>query len=301
MINQLEIQDEELQSVISALLISGQDIYNEVKSGNGLDFLKNTNESGDDQLELDVIADECFQKHISEKTNVRFILSEERPKLVEYGTGPYSIALDPLDGSKSALVGIPSGAIFCVFNQPQNISDFNGQNVVSGGFFVFGINLEVYLSLKGKAFKGLWKSNSWSFIPLQKMPHKKMFAINVSNLSKWDKWLQNHYTTLVNKEGADGKSFNIRWYASMVSEVKRLILQGGIFSYPSDSREGYSNGHLRLVYEAIPMAYLIESIGGASTNGDMSILNVQVHEHHQKTAVFLGEKQLITDIEKSKN
>ena len=89
----------------------------------------------------------------------------------------------------------------------------------------------------------------------------------------------------------------MRWYASMVAEIKRLIIQGGIFIYPGDRREGYANGHLRLIYEAIPMAYLVHSLGGQSSNGDQSILDIKVSEAHQKTLVFLGNKDLIKRIE----
>jgi len=132
------------------------------------------------------------------------------------------------------------------------------------------------------------------------MPTKKMIAINASNRTKWNPWLQDYFDGLINHEDENGNSFNLRWYASMVSEIKRLLLEGGIFSYPSDKRPGYVKGHLRLVYEAIPMSYVLAAVGGKSSNGDASILALQTTELHQKTPVFLGEAALITEMEKAK-
>ena len=297
-----DIKDSELQCILDALLVAAVQIHEEVKSGNGLDVTAVSNVSGDSQLTLDVLADSYFQDTLASNTQVRYIVSEERPNLVAYGNGDYSVSLDPLDGSKSAAVGIPPGAIFGVFKDAQDISDFNGQHIVMGGFFVFGINLEVYFSLHGAATTGVWDActNSWTFRALPAMPTKKMIAINASNRTKWNPWLQDYFDGLINHEDENGNSFNLRWYASMVSEIKRLLLEGGIFSYPSDKRPGYVKGHLRLVYEAIPMAYVLAAVGGKSSNGDASILALQTTELHQKTPVFLGEAALITEMEKAK-
>ena len=92
----------------------------------------------------------------------------------------------------------------------------------------------------------------------------------------------------------------MRWFASMVSDMKRMVLQGGLFAYPSANIKGYEDGKLRLVYEAIPMSFLIEAMGGASTNGDQSLLEMPVEQLHQKTAVFIGEKSKIAALEADK-
>ena len=148
--------------------------------GNGLDLTAASNASGDSQLNLDIIADTYFQDAIASTTQVRYIISEERPNLQSYGKGEYSVSLDPLDGSKSAAVGIPPGAIFGVFKDAQQISDFNGKHIVMGGFFVFSINLELYFSLHGTATKGVWDAdtNRWKFSALPAMPTKKMLTSN---------------------------------------------------------------------------------------------------------------------------
>lgn len=292
----------EIGTICNSLFKSAETIYTELKSGSGLEFANTTNASSDEQIQLDVFADQCFQKNIAHDTNVKYILSEERPNLIQYGDGQYSLALDPLDGSKSAIVGIPSGAIFGIFEQANSISDFNGSKIVCGGFFVFGINLEVYFAIQNEAIKGVWNSQQscWQMTTIDQLPSAKMFSINASNKAKWENWLQEFYHQLMHEEDEHGKSYNLRWYASMVSEIKRLVIQGGLFAYPSDKRKGYANGHLRLVYEAIPMSYLIQSIGGNSTDGFQSILEKEVTELHQKTPVFIGDKTLIQEIENIK-
>lgn len=295
----MKIEETEIFEICKSLFSSSVKIYKELKNGGELKFSKTTNESNDEQLVMDIFADKCFQDDLKNNPNVKFILSEERPGLVKYNEGKFSITLDPLDGSKSALVGIPSGAIFGIFENTNGITDFCGKNIVASGFFVFSINLEVYFSLNNLAYKGIWNDDKakWKFANLENIPEGKMFSINPSNKVKWDNWLLSFYDKLVDNEDENGKSYNMRWYASMVSDIKRLIIQGGLFAYPRDNRPGYQNGLLRLVYEAIPMAYLIKTLGGSSTDGFNSLLEVEVKELHQKTPVFIGNESLISEIE----
>lgn len=292
-----------LDGIYAALFSAAEVIYAELKKGAGLKFATSSNESGDDQIELDVIADEAFFEALRKDENVRYVVSEERPGLNKISEGPYSVALDPLDGSKSALVGIPSGAIFGVFKNADKAKDFHGRNIISGGFFVFGMNLEAYFADGGDVYKGIFDQDKseWAILAIEGgLPSADVLAINGANQTVWDEWLQNHYASLLDTHNGRVKPHNMRWYASMVSDIKRLVLQGGIFAYPSANREGYENGHLRLVYEAIPMSFLIQAMGGASTNGDVSLLEVEVETLHQKTPVFIGESSKIAAVEKAK-
>ena len=293
----------ELTGIYAALFAAGEAIYAELKKGAGLKFAASGNESGDDQLELDIIADEAFFKTLSQDKHVRYVVSEERPGLSKLSDGPYSIALDPLDGSKSALIGIPSGAIFGVFENADVAKDFNGSNIISGGFFVFGMNLEAYFADGPDVYKGIFdqENKAWDIVALpDPMPSADVLAINGANQLVWDGWLQDHYLSLLDTKNGTVKPHNMRWFASMVSDLKRLLLQGGIFAYPAANRKGYENGHLRLVYEAIPMSFLIKAMGGASTDGDQSLLKKPVTELHQKTAVFIGNADKIAAIEAAK-
>lgn len=288
------IRDSSLLSINQSLLKAAHSIYKELKSGNSLVNLKTSNASHDTQIALDVFADHQFKKELKVNKGIKYILSEESPEFLKYGSGELSIAIDPLDGSKSAMVGIPSGSIFGVFKDVNEISDFSGKHILSSGFFVYGINLEVFLCYHQNVYKGVFdpEKSHWNFENLMDWPDNKMIAINASNQYQWDEWLQDFYNELIN-----GEKYNMRWYASMVTEVKRLIMQGGVFAYPADKRKSYEHGHLRLIYEAIPMAYLIHHLGGSSSNGQKSLLDVDVLALHQKTPVFLGNKQLIAQIE----
>jgi len=293
----------ELNGIYTALFAASQTIYAELKKGAGLKFAASGNESGDEQIELDIIADEAFFKTLSQDKHVRYVVSEERPGLNKLSDGPYSIALDPLDGSKSALIGIPSGAIFGVFENANEAKDFHGGNIISGGFFVFGMNLEAYFADGPDVYKGIFdqETGEWDIVALpDPMPNADVLAINGANQLVWDKWLQAHYLSLLDTKNGTVKPHNMRWFASMVSDLKRLLLQGGIFAYPSANRKGYENGHLRLVYEAIPMSFLIHAMGGSSTDGDQSLLKAPVTDLHQKTAVFIGNADKIAAIEAAK-
>jgi len=296
-------QIEHMDGIYAALFAAGENIYAVLKKGTGLKFATSSNESGDDQLELDVIADEAFFETLSKDDHIRYVVSEERPNMVKLSDGPYSVALDPLDGSKSALVGIPSGAIFGVFTSVDDEPDFNGKNIISGGFFVFGMNLEVFFADGDKVYSGLFDQDlkTWHVTPIEGgLPHSNVLSVNASAQREWEPWMQAHFQDLLDPKGGTRKPHNVRWYASMVSDMKRCVLQGGMFLYPSSTRKGYENGHLRLVYEAIPIAFMIHAMGGSSSNGNVSFMEAPVTTLHQKTPVFIGEKAEIEAVEAAK-
>jgi fructose-1,6-bisphosphatase I len=296
-------QRSNLDGIYDALFAASEVIYAELKKGADLKFATSSNESGDDQLELDVFADEAFFKTLSQDPNVRYVVSEERPDMVKISDGPYSIALDPLDGSKSALVGIPSGAIFGIWEDAETAEDFSGKNIISGGFFVFGMNLEAYFADGKNVYRGIFNqtTSDWTILPIEgDLPSANVMSLNACNQTMWPQWMKDYYTGLFMSADGTPTPHNMRWYASMVSDIKRLVLQGGLFAYPGAHRKGYEHGHLRLVYEAIPMSFLIHAMGGSSTNGDVSLLAAPVETLHQKTPVFIGEASKISAIEAAK-
>lgn len=295
-------QLENMDGIYAALFAASEKIYAELKKGSGLKFATSSNESGDDQIELDVIADEAFFETLSQDPFCRYVVSEERPDMIRTSDGPYSVALDPLDGSKSALIGIPSGAIFGVWKNADAAPDFHGGNIISGGFFVFGMNLEVFFADGDKVYKGQFDQTSgdWTLLSIPGgMPSADILAINGQMQQVWDTWLQTYVHEVT--KATDGQTpYNMRWFASMVSDMKRMVLQGGLFAYPRANFKGYEEGKLRLVYEAIPMAFLIHAMGGSSTNGDMSLLEMPVEKLHQKVPVFIGDKAKIAALEAAK-
>jgi len=296
-------QRDNLGGIYAALFSASETIYAALKKGSGLKISTTSNESGDDQLELDVFADEAFFETLRTDPNVRYVVSEERPDMVKMSDGPYSIALDPLDGSKSALVGIPSGAIFGIWENAETAKDFSGKNIIGGGFFVFGMNLEAYFADGPNVYKGIFdqSTSTWTILPIEgTLPSADVMSLNACNQTMWDDWMQDYYISLFKDADDTPRPHNMRWYASMVSDIKRLVLQGGVFAYPAAKRKKYEQGHLRLVYEAIPMSFLIHAMGGSSTNGDMSLLKAPVQTLHQKTPVFIGEAHKIAAIEAAK-
>ena len=173
-----------LDGIYEALFAASEVIYAELKKGSGLKFSTSSNESGDDQLELDVIADEAFFETLSKDPNVRYVVSEERPDMEKISDGLYSVALDPLDGSKSALVGIPSGAIFGVWEDASVAAEFSGKNVVAAGFFVFGMNLEAYFADGSNVYKGQFDqaTSQWTIMPIEgDLPSANVMSLNACN------------------------------------------------------------------------------------------------------------------------
>lgn len=292
-------QDAELQEVISALALASHQIHQRVMNEDGLVSAGQKNESGDTQIGLDVVADGLFREALTRVSSVAYVVSEEQPELVRLSGKRFGVALDPLDGSKSARLGIPSGSIFAIFENISGIQDFNGGNIVASGFFIYGIQHEVFAACGRNVLRAreVQLQGSWKPFPLpSSLPSAGMISINSSNFGHWEKWLQDYYSSIFDVADSSKKPWNMRWYASLVSEVKRLILEGGVFAYPGDSRPGYKDGHLRLVYEALPMAYLIKALGGTATDGEAEILSKSISALHQKTPLFLGEPRKIEQL-----
>jgi len=281
---------EHTHEIVGALKDASIEIYNHVKSGEGLKVLKSENASGDDQIGLDIFADLAFRKRLSEIPAVSRVVSEEGDDMTKLRDAEYSVALDPIDGSKSALVGIPCGAIFAVFKSIESLHDFKGDNVVSSGFFIFGLNLEMYITSPTGVTQYVFNeaNSAWeekkSF---EKINEKNVISINSSGRPYWTPSMRDAFDSFAEAGCSQ------RWYASMVADVKRLIIEGGMFAYPGNTKKGYENGHLRLIYEAIPMAYMVKTLGGGESSGEQSLLDMAPTELHQKVPVFLGTKKLV--------
>lgn len=294
-----EFDDKALEEIVRALLNASTSIYETLIRDDGLELASSDNASGDEQIGLDIIADNLFFDNLKDCADIKYVVSEERPSFTKISDSGLSVALDPLDGSKAALVGIPSGAIFGIYRDVTSQSDFNGKNIIASGFFVFGVHLEVFFTGETGVYNARFDpvEHQWGLIDIPtSLGEHPTFAVNAANIESWPVWFKNFFLEKCSAKSSLGKPYSLRWYGSMVSEVKRLILQGGLFSYPEDSRNGYERGHLRLVYEAIPMAFLLQKIGGASSTGSRSILDEEVDEIHQKTPVHLGSASLIKEL-----
>jgi fructose-1,6-bisphosphatase I len=259
---------------------------------------------GDDQKDLDVLADTIFLE-AARRARVAFYASEELDKALRVeGGSRLAIAIDPLDGSSNIDTNVSIGTIFSVlpaaadadrtFLQP-------GHKQLAAGFFIYGPQLALALTLGEGACIFVFSAQAGAFLEaygsLAIAPKTQEFAANASNYRHWEEAVQLYVDDCV--QGADGpraKDYNMRWIASLVAEAYRILIRGGVFLYPRDARKGYGNGRLRLVYEANPIAMLVEQAGGAATNGIHRILDLTPKELHQRTSLVFGSAKEVDSI-----
>ena len=264
------------------------------------------NVQGEVQKKLDVISNEILLEANEWGGHLAAMASEEmetiHPIPNRYPMGEYLLLFDPLDGSSNIDVNSSIGTIFSVLKAPEGMEnpteqDFlqPGANQVAAGYALYGPQTLLILTTgNGVACftldreLGAWKLTERNIrIPSE----TKEFAINASNARHWYPPVKRYVDEmLAGTTGPRGKDFNMRWIASMVTDVHRILSRGGIFMYPADAREPDKPGKLRLMYEANPMAFIIEQAGGAATNGVQRILDIPPEKLHQRVAVFLGSK-----------
>jgi fructose-1,6-bisphosphatase I len=265
------------------------------------------NVQGESQKKLDVIANETLLEANEWGGHLAAMASEEMdhpyPIPNRYPMGEFLLLFDPLDGSSNIDVNVSIGTIFSVLRLPEGVKEPQeehflqpGARQVAAGYAVYGPSSLLVLTVgDGVACFTLdretgswWLTNDGMRIPEQ----TKEYAINASNSRHWHAPVQRYVDELTaGKTGPLGKDYNMRWVASMVADVHRIMTRGGIFMYPADQREPGKPGKLRLLYEANPMSFLVEQAGGAATNGLQRILDVQPAALHERVAVFLGSKE----------
>ena len=270
------------------------------------------NVQGEVQKKLDVISNEILLEANEWGGHLAAMASEEmetiHPIPNRYPMGEYLLLFDPLDGSSNIDVNSSIGTIFSVLKAPEGMSapteqDFlqPGAKQVAAGYALYGPQTILVLTCgHGVACftldreMGAWKLTERDIqIPEQ----TQEYAINASNSRHWYPPVTRYIDELVaGSTGPRGKDFNMRWIASMVTDVHRVLSRGGIFMYPADQREPGKPGKLRLMYEANPIAFIIEQAGGAATNGQQRILDVQPEKLHQRVAVFLGSKDEVARV-----
>ncbi len=264
------------------------------------------NVQGEVQKKLDVISNEILLEANEWGGHLAAMASEEmeHPYAIphRYPKGEYLLLFDPLDGSSNIDVNISVGTIFSVLRCAEGIGqpeepDFlqPGARQVCAGYAVYGPNTLLVLTLGDGVNCFTLDRELGSFVLTQEnltIPaDTREFSINMSNARHWDAPVSRYIDELLaGSTGVRGKDFNMRWVASMVADVHRILTRGGIFLYPRDAREPDKPGKLRLMYEANPMALIVEQAGGAATNGHERILYLQPASLHERVAVFLGSK-----------
>jgi len=264
------------------------------------------NVQGEVQKKLDIIANEVLIEANEWGGHLAAMASEEMDSIYlvpnRYPQGEYLLLFDPLDGSSNIDVNVSIGTIFSVLKKPDGArgveeADFlqPGNQQVAAGYCVYGPQTTLVLTVGDGVTMFTLDREQGSFVltesNVQIPEDTKEFAINMSNMRHWDAPVKRYIDEcLAGEEGPRQKNFNMRWVASMVADVHRIMTRGGVFMYPWDKREPDKAGKLRLMYEANPMAWLVEQAGGAATNGRQRILDIQPTKLHERVPVFLGSK-----------
>jgi fructose-1,6-bisphosphatase I len=264
------------------------------------------NVQGEVQKKLDIIANEVLIEANEWGGALAAMASEEMEGIYvvpnRYPQGEYLLLFDPLDGSSNIDVNVSIGTIFSVLKKPDGSAGVSegdflqpGDQQAAAGYCVYGPQTTLVLTVgDGVAMFTLDREQgSWVLTAddVQIPADTKEFAINMSNMRHWAPPVKQYIDEcLAGKTGPRGKDFNMRWIASMVADVHRILTRGGVFMYPWDQREPEKAGKLRLMYEANPMSFLIEQAGGASTNGRERILGLQPSKLHERVSVVLGSK-----------
>jgi fructose-1,6-bisphosphatase I len=264
------------------------------------------NVQGEAQKKLDVIANEILLEANEWGGHLAAMASEEMedPHAIphRFPKGEYLLLFDPLDGSSNIDVNVSVGTIFSVLRCPDGVTEPTeqaflqpGRDQVCAGFAVYGPSTVLVLTLGSGVHAFTLDRELGSFVLTQeniRIPEDtKEFAINMSNMRFWEPAMQRYVNELLaGKTGPRGKDFNMRWIASMVADVFRILTRGGIFLYPKDTKDPSKPGRLRLMYEANPMAFIVEQAGGAATTGRERLLDVMPTALHQRVPVMLGSK-----------
>lgn len=269
------------------------------------------NVQGEAQKKLDVISNEILLEANAWGGHLAACASEEmdhsQPVPSEYPQGDFLLLFDPLDGSSNIDVNVSVGTIFSVLRAPAGVQQPGdehflqaGSQQVAAGYCIYGPSTMLVLTVGHGTHAFTLDRETGAFMLTQrdmKVPaDTKEFAINMSNQRHWEAPMQGYVADLLaGKEGCRGKDFNMRWIASMVADVHRILTRGGIFIYPWDKKDPIKAGKLRLMYEANPMSMLVEQAGGAATNGRERILDIAPTQLHQRVPVFLGSKNEVAE------
>ncbi|MBP8284238.1 MAG: class 1 fructose-bisphosphatase [Chromatiaceae bacterium] len=273
------------------------------------------NIQGETQKKLDILSNEVFIKSNEWAGHLAAMASEEMDDIylipARYPRGKYLLTFDPLDGSSNIDVNVSVGTIFSILrcpgegDQPSQQAFLQpGTRQVAAGYAIYGPSTMMVLTT-GNGVNGFTlDQNIGEFIlthPNIQIPAEtREFAINVSNLRFWEPPVRRYVDEcLAGREGLRGEDFNMRWIASMVAEVHRILTRGGVFMYPMDSKmaaKGLS-GKLRLLYEANPMSFIVEQAGGLAVTGKDRILDLQPEDLHQRVPVILGSRAEVERIQ----
>jgi fructose-1,6-bisphosphatase I len=262
------------------------------------------NPDGDQQKDIDVAADAVIRRALRD-TPVAAVLSEEAvlPETLR-PTAPFCVAIDPLDGSANLENNISVGTIFSVRPRGNDVlSTFfePGTTQCAAGFIVYGPQTTLVLALNSRVDIFILDRRAREFLLIRQgaliARNTPEFAINASNRRHWHGPVRAYIDEcLAGTHGGGEADFNMRWIGSLVAESLRILVRGGVFLYPADARPSYREGRLRLLYEAHPMALVMEWAGGAASTGRRRILEVAARTLHQRVPLIMGSVLGVRDV-----
>ncbi len=304
----------ELSRLLRDIGIAAKIVNREVNKAGLMDILGNagsTNIQGENQQKLDVYANEQFISALKSGGECCIVASEENEDIIRLDTdvsknANYIVAIDPLDGSSNIDVNVPVGTIFSIYRRrsidgPATIDDVlqNGTAQVAAGYVIYGSStMLVYTT--GKGVNGFTLDPSIGEFclshPNMQMPESGLiYSINEGNYVHFPQGVKRYIKYCQVEDIATSRPYSSRYIGSMVADIHRNLIKGGIFIYPVTASA--PNGKLRLVYECNPMAFLIEQAGGRATNGASRILDIDVTELHQRSPIFIGSEQMVRKAE----
>ncbi len=306
--SQLQQDDVPLELVllIQSLMVGCKEISFRVGQGALTGVLGSTsseNVQGETQKKLDVISNQILKDVLIESGHVKSISSEEEDEVVACNPeGKYLVSFDPLDGSSNTEINSLIGTIFSITHGTDGIQADDpagflqpGTQIAAAGYVLYGPSTMLVMSTGNGTHVYTLDKTQGDFLltesNIQIPADTAEFSINMSNQRHWEANIQAYVADLLTgKEGPRGKNFNMRWVAAMVGDVHRVLSRGGIFLYPFDNRDPSKPGKLRLLYEASPMAFLVEQAGGMASTGETRILDVMPTDIHQRVPTVLGSK-----------
>jgi fructose-1,6-bisphosphatase I/sedoheptulose-1,7-bisphosphatase len=276
------------------------------------------NVQGEVQKRLDVVSNELFTRMNEWNGHLAGMASEEmeEPRQIpsEYPRGKYLLVFDPLDGSSNLDVNVSVGSIFSILRAPQDVIDSGrdvteadflqpGATQVAAGYALYGPTTMLVLTVGNGVVGFTLNPNLGEFVlthpRITVPPDTHEFAINSSNSRFWEPPVKRYVDEcLAGRTGPRGKDFNTRWIASMVAEAHRILMRGGVFMYPRDTKDPARPGRLRLLYEANPVGFLIEQAGGRASTGRQPVLDVLPTALHQRIGLVFGSRHEVERIER---
>jgi fructose-1,6-bisphosphatase I / sedoheptulose-1,7-bisphosphatase len=276
------------------------------------------NVQGEVQKKLDVVSNELFTRMNEWNGHLAGMASEEmeEPRQIpaEYPRGKYLLVFDPLDGSSNLDVNVSVGSIFSILRAPQDVID-SGRDVteadflqpgveqVAAGYAIYGPTTMLVLTVGNGVAGFTLNPNLGEFVlthpSMTVAPDTHEFAINTSNSRFWEPPIKRYVDEcLAGKTGPRGKDFNTRWIASMVAEAHRILMRGGVFMYPRDTKDPTRSGRLRLLYEANPVGFIMEQAGGRASTGRQAVLGITPTSLHQRIGLVFGSRNEVERIER---